>query len=134
MVPLIAYAAVGPSRVLVLGPDSALAPMIVAALLPLAAANEQRTVALAGLLAILIGAILLVGSALRLGIVTGLLSKPIRLGYLNGIALLVTASQIPILLGISVEGETPWEKLLAAAPRVLAGETPRWRSSSCRGG
>ncbi|MFJ5861821.1 SulP family inorganic anion transporter [Pseudarthrobacter sp. NPDC092439] len=123
VVPLIAYAAVGPSRVLVLGPDSALAPMIVAALLPLAAANEQRSVALAGLLAILIGAIMLAGSALRLGIVTGLLSKPIRLGYLNGIALLVVASQVPTLLGISVDGETPWDKLFAAVPKVLAGET-----------
>lgn len=89
VVPLIVYAAVGPSRVLVLGPDSALAPMIVAALVPLAADNEQQSVALAGLLAILISVILLGGSALRLGIITGLLSKPIRLGYLNGIALLV---------------------------------------------
>lgn len=123
VVPLIVYAAVGPSRVLILGPDSALAPMIVAALVPLAAANEQKFVALAGLLAILIGAMMLVGSALRLGLVTGLLSKPIRLGYLNGIALLVTVSQLPTLLGISVESGSPWEKLLAAAPRVLAGET-----------
>ncbi|MFJ6314092.1 SulP family inorganic anion transporter [Pseudarthrobacter oxydans] len=121
--PLLAYAAVGPSRVLVLGPDSALAPMIVAAPLPLAAADGQRSVALAGLLAILIGAIMLVGSALRLGIVTGLLSKPIRLGYLNGIALLVVASQVPVLLGISVDGETPWDKLFAAVPKMLAGET-----------
>ncbi|MEV7571490.1 SulP family inorganic anion transporter [Pseudarthrobacter sp. NPDC089323] len=123
IVPLIVYAAVGPSRVLVLGPDSALAPMIVAALIPLAAADEQRSVALAGLLAILIGAIMLVGSVLRLGIVTGLLSKPIRLGYLNGIALLVVASQVPTLLGISVDGESPWDKLFAAVPKVLAGET-----------
>ena len=80
VVPLLVYAAVGPSRVLVLGPDSALAPMIVAALIPLAADNGQKSVALAGLLAILIGGILLLGSVLRLGIVTGLLSKPIRLG------------------------------------------------------
>ncbi|MBA4102582.1 MAG: sodium-independent anion transporter, partial [Arthrobacter sp.] len=123
VVPLIVYAIVGPSRVLVLGPDSSLAPMIVAALVPLAAANDQKSVALAGLLAILIGAILLCGSALRLGIVTGLLSKPIRLGYLNGIALLVAVSQVPTLLGISVEGGTPWERLIAAVPKVLAGET-----------
>lgn len=123
VVPLIVYAAVGPSRVLVLGPDSALAPMIVAALVPLAADNDQKSVALAGLLAILIGLILLCGSALRLGIITGLLSKPIRLGYLNGIALLVAVSQLPTLLGISVEDGTPWEKLLAATPKVLAGET-----------
>lgn len=123
VVPLAVYAVVGPSRILVLGPDSSLAPMIVAALVPLAAANEQKSVALAGLLAILIGVILLCGSALRLGIVTGLLSKPIRLGYLNGIALLVAVSQIPTLLGISVEGSTPWERLVAAAPKVLSGET-----------
>ncbi|MFX1818508.1 SulP family inorganic anion transporter [Pseudarthrobacter sp. CC4] len=123
VVPLIVYAAVGPSRVLVLGPDSALAPMIVAALVPLAADNDQKSVALAGLLAILIGLILLCGSALRLGIITGLLSKPIRLGYLNGIALLVAVSQLPTLLGISVGDGTPWERLLAAAPQVLAGET-----------
>lgn len=123
VVPLIVYAAVGPSRVLVLGPDSALVPMIVAALVPLAADNEQRSVALAGLLAILIGVIMLLGSALRLGIITGLLSKPIRLGYLNGIALLVAVSQLPTLLGISVEDGTPWEKLLAAVPKVLGGET-----------
>lgn len=123
VVPLIVYAIVGPSRILVLGPDSSLAPMIVAALVPLAAANDEKSVALAGLLAILIGVILLCGSALRLGIVTGLLSKPIRLGYLNGIALLVAVSQIPTLLGISVEGSTPWERLVGAAPKVLSGET-----------
>ncbi|MFC9335443.1 SulP family inorganic anion transporter [Arthrobacter sp. NPDC057009] len=123
VVPLLVYAAVGPSRVLVLGPDSALAPMIVAALVPLAADDDRKSVALAGLLAVLIGGILLLGAVLRLGIVTGLLSKPIRLGYLNGIALLVAVSQIPTLLGISVEDGTPWEKLFAAAPKVLAGET-----------
>lgn len=123
VVPLIVYATVGPSRVLVLGPDSSLAPMIVAALVPLAADNDEKSVALAGLLAILIGVILLCGSALRLGIVTGLLSKPIRLGYLNGIALLVAVSQVPTLLGISVEGGTPWERLIAAVPRALSGET-----------
>lgn len=123
VVPLIVYATVGPSRVLVLGPDSSLAPMIVAALVPLAADNDEKSVALAGLLAILIGVILLCGSALRLGIVTGLLSKPIRLGYLNGIALLVAVSQVPTLLGISVEGGTPWERLIAAGPRALSGET-----------
>jgi sulfate permease, SulP family len=123
VVPLLVYAAVGPSRVLVLGPDSALAPMIVAALVPLAADDDRKSTALAGLLAILIGGILLLGAVLRLGIVTGLLSKPIRLGYLNGIALLVAVSQVPTLLGISVEDGTPWEKLFAAAPKVLAGET-----------
>jgi MFS superfamily sulfate permease-like transporter len=107
IVPLLAYAIFGPSRILVLGPDSALAPIIAAAILPLAIGDDERAVALAGLLAIMVGVILLLGGILRLGFVTDLLSKPIRVGYLNAIALLVLISQVPALLGFSVEGESP---------------------------
>ncbi|MFD3459620.1 SulP family inorganic anion transporter [Nocardia fluminea] len=104
IVPLLAYAVVGPSRILVLGPDSSLAPLIAAAVLPLAAVNDpDRALALAGVLAVLVGLILLVGGFLRLGFVTELLSKPIRLGYLNAIALIVVVGQLPKLLGFSVD-------------------------------
>jgi high affinity sulfate transporter 1 len=103
IVPLLVYALMGSSRVLVLGPDSALAPIIAASVLPLAAGDPERAVALAGLLAVLMGAVLLLGGILRLGFVTDLLSKPIRVGYLNGIALVVIVSQIPRLLGFSVD-------------------------------
>lgn len=119
IVPLLVYAAVGPSRILVLGPDSALAPMISAAVLPLAAAGSTRALALAGLLAIYIGAFLLLGALLRLGALTGLLSGPIRLGYLTGIALTVAASQLPTLLGLEGRGQTPWEHLAATAVDVV---------------
>lgn len=105
IVPLLVYAVVGPSRILVLGPDSSLAPIIGAAVLPLAAGDIERTVALAGLLAILMGIILVLGGIFRLGFVTDLLSKPIRTGYLNGIALVVVAGQIPKLLGFSVDSD-----------------------------
>ncbi len=103
IVPLVAYALVGPSRLLVLGPDSALAPIIAASVIPLAAGDPDRAVALAGLLALMMGGLLLVGGLCRLGFVTDLLSKPIRLGYLNGIALVVVVSQLPKLFGFSVE-------------------------------
>ncbi|GGN77451.1 SulP family inorganic anion transporter [Nocardia rhizosphaerihabitans] len=104
IVPLLAYAMVGPSRILVLGPDSSLAPLIAAAVLPLAAVDDpDRALALAGVLAVLVGLILLVGGFLRLGFVTELLSKPIRLGYLNAIALIVVVGQLPKLLGFSVD-------------------------------
>ncbi|WP_342801953.1 SulP family inorganic anion transporter [Nocardia sp. No.11] len=104
IVPLLAYAVVGPSRILVLGPDSSLAPLIAAAVLPLAAVDDpDRALALAGVLAVLVGLILLVGGFLRLGFVTELLSKPIRLGYLNAIALIVVVGQLPKLLGFSVD-------------------------------
>lgn len=104
IVPLLAYAVVGPSRILVLGPDSSLAPLIAAAVLPLAAVDDpDSALALAGVLAVLVGLILLVGGFLRLGFVTELLSKPIRLGYLNAIALIVVVGQLPKLLGLSVD-------------------------------
>ncbi|WP_422933336.1 SulP family inorganic anion transporter [Sinomonas sp. P47F7] len=119
IVPLLVYAAVGPSRLLVLGPDSALAPMISAAVLPLAAAGSARALALAGLLAVYIGGFLLLGALLRLGALTGLLSGPIRLGYLAGIALTVAASQLPVLLGVLGPGGTPWEHLAATAAAVV---------------
>jgi len=106
VVPLLVYAAVGPSRTLILGPDSSLAPIIAAAVLPLAAGDPDRAVALAGLLAILSGALLLAGGLLRLGFVMDLLSKPIRLGYLNGVALTIIVNQLPKLLGFSTEGDS----------------------------
>jgi MFS superfamily sulfate permease-like transporter len=103
IVPLLAYALVGPSRLLVLGPDSALAPIIAASVVPLAAGDPDRAVALAGLLALMMGLLLLLGGILRLGFVTDLLSKPIRLGYLNGVALVVVVGQLPKLFGFSVD-------------------------------
>ena len=122
IVPLLAYAVFGPSRVLVLGPDSSLAPMIAAAILPLAVAGSERAVALAGLLALLMGLILIAGRALGLGFVTGLLSKPIRVGYLNGIALVVIATQLPKLLGFSVAGGSVWDYLGQTARGLSGGE------------
>ncbi|MGZ0142018.1 SulP family inorganic anion transporter [Rhodococcus qingshengii] len=104
IVPLLAYAVVGPSKILVLGPDSSLAPLIAAAVIPLAVVGDsENALALAGVLAILVGLILVIGGFLRLGFVTELLSKPIRLGYLNAIALVVVIGQIPKLLGFSVD-------------------------------
>ncbi len=102
---LVVYAFVGPSRILVLGPDSSLAPIIGAAILPLATGDPDRALALAGLLAILVGLLLIVGGILRIGVVTDLLSKPIRLGYLNGIALVVIVSQLPKLFGFAASGD-----------------------------
>ena len=106
IVPLLVYALVGPSRILVLGPDSSLAPIIGAAILPLAAGDPDRAVALAGLLAILMGGFLLIGAVFRLGFVTDLLSKPIRIGYLNGVALFVIVGQLPALFGFSASSDT----------------------------
>lgn len=122
VVPLLVYALVGPSRILVLGPDSALAPIIAAAILPLALGDDDRAVALAGLLAIMVGAVLLLGGAFRLGFVTDLLSKPIRVGYLNAVALLVLISQVPKLLGFSIEAGPPFSQVTDIMQGIASGE------------
>lgn len=92
---LLAYAVVGPSRTLILGSDSSLAPVIGAAIAPLALADTDCAVSLAGLLALMVGAVLILGGLLRLGFVTDLVSKPISIGYLNGMAIVVALSQLP---------------------------------------
>ncbi len=122
IVPLLAYALLGPSRILVLGPDSALAPIIAAAILPLAVGDESLAVALAGLLGIMVGVILLLGGILRLGFVTDLLSKPIRVGYLNAVALLVIISQVPKLLGFSTDAGSPFAEVVGIVDGIAAGE------------
>jgi high affinity sulfate transporter 1 len=102
---LAAYAVFGPSRFLVLGPDSALAPLIAAAVVPLAAGDAMRAVSLGAMLALLTGAICLATGLARLGAITELLSKPVRVGYINGIAVVVLVSQLPKLLGFSVTAD-----------------------------
>jgi high affinity sulfate transporter 1 len=122
IVPLLAYAMFGPSRILVLGPDSALAAVILAVVLPLSAGEPQRAVALGGLMAIVSGVVCVAAGLARLGFITELLSKPIRYGYMNGIALTVILSQIPKLFGVSVEAEGPLRQMLGIAERVWDGD------------
>jgi len=105
IVPLLVYAVLGPSRILVLGPDSSLAAIIAATIIPLAAGDAARAVELAGGLALIAGAFGIAFGLLRLGLLTDLLSKPIRIGYLNGIALTVLVGQLPKLFGFSVDAD-----------------------------
>ena len=123
IVPLLAYALLGPSRILVLGPDSALLPLIAAAILPLAAGDEARAVTLAALLAVIVGIVVLAAGIARLGFLTDLLSAPVRTGYLNGIALIVIASQLPKLFGFSTGGDSIVERAGSFAMGVRDGET-----------
>ena len=123
IVPLIAYALFGPSRILVIGPDSSLAAVILAVILPLSAGDPMRAVSLAGMMAIVSGLVCIAAGIARLGFVTELLSKPIRYGYMNGIALTVLLSQVPKLLGFSVKAEGPLQQVQAIFTGVLAGQT-----------
>ena len=122
IVPLLAYALFGPSRILVLGPDSSLAAVILGVVAPLSGGNPLRAVALAGMMAVVSGIVCILAGLARLGFITELLSKPIRYGYMNGIALTVLISQLPKLFGFSIEGGGPLRKLWAIAEAVPAGK------------
>ena len=123
IVPLLAYAVFGPSRILVLGPDSALAAIIVAVVVPLSAGSNERAVALGGAMAIVSGIVCVAAGLGRLGFITELLSKPIRYGYMNGIALTVLLSQIPKLLGFSVKADGPLRQVQGIADKIATGHT-----------
>ncbi len=126
IVPLLAYALFGPSRILVLGPDSSLAGIIAAIIAPLAAVSPSdpgRAVALAGALSGLAGIFCVVGGLLRVGFLTDLLSKPIRMGYLNGIALSVLVGQAPKLLGFSSQGDDLVAQVRHIGQQVADGRT-----------
>jgi high affinity sulfate transporter 1 len=105
---LIGYGLFGPSKILVLGPDSSLGPMIAATILPLVGAHGDpaRAIALASMLALLVGAMTTLAGIARLGFVADLLSKPTMIGYMNGLALTIVVGQLPKLFGFSVAGDT----------------------------
>jgi high affinity sulfate transporter 1 len=123
IVPLLAYALFGPSRILVLGPDSALAAVILGVVVPLSGGDPLRAATLAAMMAIVSGTVCILAGFARLGFVTELLSKPIRYGYMNGIALTVLISQLPKLFGFSIESKGPLRSLWEIASAILEGRT-----------
>ncbi|MGW2240715.1 SulP family inorganic anion transporter [Streptomyces sp. NPDC001759] len=104
---LLAYAVFGPSRILVLGPDSSLGPMIAATLVPLIASggDSARAVALASMLALMVGAITVLAGVCRLGFIADLISKPTMIGYMNGLALTILIGQLPKLFGFKTDAD-----------------------------
>jgi high affinity sulfate transporter 1 len=122
---LVGYAVFGPSRILVLGPDSSLGPMIAATIIPLigAGGDPKRAIALASVLALLVGAITSIVGVARLGFVADLISKPTILGYMNGLALTILVGQLPKLFGFSVEGDSFLSELKGFFKGLANGET-----------
>ena len=122
---LVGYAVLGPSRILVLGPDSSLGPMIAATILPLAGANGSpaRAIALASMLAILVGAMMILAGVAKLGFVADLLSKPTQIGYMTGLALTILVGQLPKLFGFSIHSDTLIGDISGFVDGVRSGET-----------
>ncbi len=121
---LAGYAVFGPSRILVLGPDSSLGPMIAATIVPLIAAGggEKRAVALASMLAIMTAGIMIVAAVAKLGFVADLISKPTMIGYMNGLALTILVGQLPKLFGFKVEASGLIGEAIGFARGLANGE------------
>jgi high affinity sulfate transporter 1 len=122
---LLAYAVFGPSRILVLGPDSSLGPMIAATIIPLVGADGDpaKAIALASMLAILVAVFMVVAGVAKLGFVADLFSKPTQIGYLNGLALTILVGQLPKLFGFSVDGDGFLEELRGFVEGLADGDT-----------
>lgn len=123
IVPLLVYALFGPSRILVLGPDSTLAAVIAVLILPLAGGSVERVIALAGTLALLSGACSLLIGLARLGLLADLLSKPIRIGFLNAIALTIIIGQLPKVFGFTVKADGLLGKTTLLLQGIAEGKT-----------
>ena len=122
---LVGYAIFGPSRILVLGPDSSLGPMIAATIIPIVGANgdPQRAVALASMLALLVGVMTVLAGVAKLGFVADLLSKPTQIGYMNGLALTILVGQLPKLFGFSVDADGLIPEAVGFVEGLADGET-----------
>ena len=122
---LVGYALAGPSKILVLGPDSSLGPMIAATILPLVGAggDPAKAVMLASMLALLVGAIMLLAGAAKLGFIADLLSKPTQIGYMNGLALTILVGQLPKLFGFSVDADGFIPELTGFVRGLTNGDT-----------
>ena len=122
---LIGYAVFGPSRILVLGPDSSLGPMIAATILPIVGSNGSpaRAIALASMMALIVGAIMILAGIAKLGFIADLLSKPTQIGYMNGLALTILIGQLPKLFGFSTDANGLINETHAFIHGVASGET-----------
>src|SRR5690242_6217841 len=121
---LAGYAVFGPSRILVLGPDSSLGPMIAATILPIVGSNgsPEHAIALASMLALLVGAVMIAAGVAKLGFVADLLSKPTQIGYMNGLALTILIGQLPKLFGFSTDASGLINEASAFVHGLASGE------------
>lgn len=119
----LAYALFGPSRIMVLRPDSSLAPLIAAVVLAKAGGDPVRAMTLAPILALLTSALWIGAGIAKDGFLTELISKPVRVGYMNGIALTIIVTQLPKLFGFSASASNMAMGTARFVRDVIAGHT-----------
>lgn len=118
ILPLVAYALLGSSMTLSVGPVAVASLMTAAAVAPLAAAGSAEYVLLSMLLALIGGVVLLLLGLFRMGFVANLLSHPVVSGFVTGSAVLIAIGQLKPLLGVPASGQTAFELLLSLLSRA----------------
>jgi len=122
--PVILYAFLGTSRQLSVGPESTTALLTAAAILALGGTDPSRRAGLAALVAVAVGIVCLIGAVARLGFLASLLSKPVLVGYLAGIGLLMVISQYGNLTGLAIGGANPWNQTASLLGQLGAVHVP----------
>ncbi|MDF9755381.1 SulP family inorganic anion transporter [Pseudomonas hunanensis] len=105
VLPMMVYALVGSSRQLMVGPDAATCAMIGGAVAPLAMGDPQRIAELSVIVTVLVGVMLIAAGVARAGFIASFFSRPILIGYLNGIGLSLLAGQLSKVVGFKIEGD-----------------------------
>ena len=124
VVGFVLYSLIGSSRLLSVGPESSTALLTATALAPLAAGDPLRYAALAALLALIVGLLALLAALLRLGFIGDLLGKPILIGYMAGVGVLMISSQIASLTDTSSGATTFVQELRAVVTNVSSSPIP----------
>ena len=125
LLPILVYAVLGTSRKLSIGPESTTALMTAAGVGALAgAAGPDRYAEVAAIMAIAVGIVCLVGFVARLGFVATLLSRPVLIGYLVGIAVLMIVSQLGKVTKLEIEGESTWREVASFLGQVGQAHVP----------
>ena len=118
LVPLVVYALFGSSRQVIVGPDIAISLLIASTIGPLAVGDASRAAALAALLALLCGGLLLLGARANFGAVADFLSQPVLVGYMTGAALILIASQLGKLFGVPLKSTDFFPRLYELAGKL----------------
>jgi high affinity sulfate transporter 1 len=118
LLPTVAYVLLGSSRQLIVGPDGTLSALVAATVLPLAAAGSTEAGEIATTLALLLGTCFLLARAARLGWIADYLSRPVLVGYIHGVVVVLIVAQLPKLLGLSIEARNPIPQLVEVAREI----------------
>lgn len=125
LLPVVAYVLLGSSKQLVVGPEGSISTLVAVAILPLALAGSSDAAELAAMLALLVGICFLAAWALRLGWIADYFSRPVLIGYIHGVAVILVIGQLGKLLGLSIDASDPLPQLWEAITELgsLSGLT-----------